>query len=221
MTRNGIKSASLSLTWAIVLIWFGANLLSQALYLGFYGEPYDANQILKSLGAWYWVCVFLELVIWLTFGSLLVQKFRLDVSNPPVGERVLEVAKDPCSEFIPPMSWSASRRFTPVVAIVVKPRWLRESEFQRHICVSAFMEPLTKLNSVIGMVFVGISSFRGPPQRRWGESNCANCEECGSCQVRPHSARTVRYRRRVFFHAGPKGAGNGHCHFSRTSRSTL
>tara|TARA_B100000676_G_C17797879_1_gene690578 strand:- start:30 stop:296 length:267 start_codon:yes stop_codon:yes gene_type:complete len=86
MSKSGTKSVGLSLTWAIVLIWFGANLLSQALYLGFYGEPYDANQILKSLGAWYWACVFLELVIWLTFGSLLVQKFRLDVSNPSTAE---------------------------------------------------------------------------------------------------------------------------------------
>lgn len=86
MRKSGTKSTGLSLTWAIVMIWFGANLLSQALYLGFNGEPYDANQILKSLGSWYWVCVFLELIIWLTFGSLLVQKFRLDVSNPPVAE---------------------------------------------------------------------------------------------------------------------------------------
>ena len=67
-------------------IWFGANLLSQALYLGFYGEPYDANQILKSLGTWYWVCVMIELVIWLIFGSLLVQKFKLDTSNGPTAE---------------------------------------------------------------------------------------------------------------------------------------
>ncbi|MBD14524.1 MAG: hypothetical protein CMJ72_05070 [Planctomycetaceae bacterium] len=86
MGRESIRSAGLSLSWAIVLIWFGANLLSQALYLGFNGQPYDANQILKSLGTWYWICVLLELIIWLTFGSLLVQKFRLDTRKSPVPE---------------------------------------------------------------------------------------------------------------------------------------
>ena len=86
MSGKVIKSGTLSLSWAIVLIWFGANLLSQALYLGFYGEPYDANQILKSLGTWYWVCVMIELVIWLIFGSLLVQKFKFDTSNGPTAE---------------------------------------------------------------------------------------------------------------------------------------
>ena len=86
MSGKAIKGTGLSLGWAIVLIWFGANLLSQALYLGFYGEPYDANQILKSLGTWYWVCVMIELVIWLIFGSLLVQKFKLDTSNGPTAE---------------------------------------------------------------------------------------------------------------------------------------
>jgi hypothetical protein len=86
MGRESIRSAGLSLSWAIVLIWFGANLLSQALYLGFNGQPYDANQILKSLGTWYWICVLLELIIWLTFGSLLVQKFRLDTRKNPVPE---------------------------------------------------------------------------------------------------------------------------------------
>tara|TARA_A100001037_G_scaffold100608_1_gene91645 strand:+ start:155 stop:421 length:267 start_codon:yes stop_codon:yes gene_type:complete len=69
------------LSWAIIFIWFGANLLSQALYLGFNGEPYDANQILMSLGVWYWVCIVLELIIWLTFGSLIVQKFTVDVAE--------------------------------------------------------------------------------------------------------------------------------------------
>ena len=81
MSGKAIKGNGLSLGWAIVLIWFGANLLSQALYLGLYGEPYDANHILKSLGTWYWVCVMIELVIWLIFGSLLVQKFKLNTSN--------------------------------------------------------------------------------------------------------------------------------------------
>lgn len=83
---SGGTTRGLSLGWAIVLIWFGANILSQALYLGFNGEPYNANQILKSLGAWYWICVLIELIIWLSFGILLIQKFRLDVSKSTFSE---------------------------------------------------------------------------------------------------------------------------------------
>ena len=49
-------------------------------------RPYDANHILKSLGTWYWVCVMIELVIWLIFGSLLIQKFKLNTSNGPAAE---------------------------------------------------------------------------------------------------------------------------------------
>ena len=37
--------------------------------------------VLMSLGAWEWVCIVLELIIWLTFGSLIVQKFRVDVAE--------------------------------------------------------------------------------------------------------------------------------------------
>ena len=88
MGKESIRGMSMSLGWAIVLIWFGANLISQALYLGFNGQPYDANQILKSLGTWYWICVVLELIIWLTFGSLLVQKFRLDGKKAALPESV-------------------------------------------------------------------------------------------------------------------------------------
>ena len=81
MGKSIVGGLGARLSWAIIFIWFGANLLSQALYLGFNGEPYDANQILMSLGAWYWVCIVIELIIWLTFGSLIVQKFRVDVAE--------------------------------------------------------------------------------------------------------------------------------------------
>ena len=86
MRKDGARDVGMRLSWAIVLIWFGANLLSQAMYLGFNGEPYDANQILMNLGAWYWLCVVIELVIWLTFGSLIIQKFRLDVGKKDIPE---------------------------------------------------------------------------------------------------------------------------------------
>ncbi len=84
MGQKTAGGVGVSLSWAIVLIWFGANLLSQALYLGFNGEPYDANQILIGLGVWYWVCIVIELIIWLIFGSLIVRKFTLNVGKNPV-----------------------------------------------------------------------------------------------------------------------------------------
>ena len=61
----------------IVVVWFSANLLSQAIYIGFNGEPYDANAILSGLGYWYWICIGVELFIWVTLGLLVMHKLRL------------------------------------------------------------------------------------------------------------------------------------------------
>ena len=61
----------------IVVVWFSANLLSQAIYIGFNGEPYDANAILSGLGYWYWICIGVELFIWVTLGLLVLHKLRL------------------------------------------------------------------------------------------------------------------------------------------------
>ena len=36
--------------WMALLAWFCANLLSQSLYMGRYGLPYDAQTMLKGLG---------------------------------------------------------------------------------------------------------------------------------------------------------------------------
>jgi len=62
--------------WAAVLIWFSASLLSQAIYIGFNGMPYDAQQLLTALGPAYWGLVVFEVVIWITFGVLLTRKVR-------------------------------------------------------------------------------------------------------------------------------------------------
>ncbi|MEC7703711.1 MAG: hypothetical protein VX906_00525 [Candidatus Thermoplasmatota archaeon] len=76
------------ITWFVIFIWFGANLLSQALYLGLNGEPYNANEMLASIGYWYWIFVVLELLIWLLLGSVLLRKFRLKSISNPITERV-------------------------------------------------------------------------------------------------------------------------------------
>ena len=79
---------SIRLSWVAVVIWFGANLLSQAIYIGFNGEPYNANAILSSLGYWYWVCIAVELLIWGTLGFLVIRKLRIKTNEDALFESV-------------------------------------------------------------------------------------------------------------------------------------
>ncbi len=86
MEKGRVEVLSIRLTWVIIAIWFGANLLSQAIYIGFNGQPYDANAILSSLGNWYWVCIAIELFIWMALGFLVVKKLRIKTKD----ERLIE-----------------------------------------------------------------------------------------------------------------------------------
>ena len=72
----------------IVVVWFSANLLSQAIYIGFNGEPYDANAILSGLGYWYWICIGVELAIWVTLGLLVMHKLRLRADDDGMLESI-------------------------------------------------------------------------------------------------------------------------------------
>ena len=72
----------------IVVVWFSANLLSQAIYIGFNGEPYDANAILSGLGYWYWICIGVELAIWVTLGLLVIHKLRLRADDEGILESI-------------------------------------------------------------------------------------------------------------------------------------
>ena len=72
----------------IVVVWFSANLLSQAIYIGFNGEPYDANAILSGLGYWYWICIGVELFIWVTLGLLVMHKLRLRADDDGILESI-------------------------------------------------------------------------------------------------------------------------------------
>jgi len=74
--RRELKAHGVRFAWAVVVIWFSANLLSQALYMGINGGPYDASAMLSSLGAWYWVLLFLELGIWVLFGLLVLTRIK-------------------------------------------------------------------------------------------------------------------------------------------------
>ena len=64
------------------------QLLSQAIYIGFNGEPYDANAILSGLGYWYWICIGVELFIWVTLGLLVMHKLRLRADDEGILESI-------------------------------------------------------------------------------------------------------------------------------------
>ena len=75
------------LTIIIAAIWFGASLLSQALYMGFYGMPYDSMLLLEIMGPYYAALIVIELLIWAMIGMLLINKFltnKVDIRAPPV-----------------------------------------------------------------------------------------------------------------------------------------
>ena len=71
----------------VAAIWFGASLLSQALYMGFYGKPYDSLLLLEIMGPYYALIIVIELLIWAIIGLMLVNKFlanKVDMFAPPV-----------------------------------------------------------------------------------------------------------------------------------------
>lgn len=56
------------------IIWFGASILSQALYMGFNGRPYDSMMMIEFLGPFYLLVIVIELMIWALIGLVLVNK---------------------------------------------------------------------------------------------------------------------------------------------------
>ena len=56
------------------IIWFGASILSQALYMGFNGRPYDSMMMIELLGPFYLLIIVIELMIWALIGLVLVNK---------------------------------------------------------------------------------------------------------------------------------------------------
>ncbi len=68
--------------WYAVVIWFSSSLLSQSVYMAFYGVPYDAVVLLKQFGPLYYAVMIVELFIWAGLASvLLVRVARKIVPN--------------------------------------------------------------------------------------------------------------------------------------------
>lgn len=60
--------------WMALLAWFCANLLSQSLYMGRYGLPYDAQTMLKGLGPLYIPLLVLEGLLWVAGAGWLIHR---------------------------------------------------------------------------------------------------------------------------------------------------
>ena len=69
------KALSMStVMWYAIFVWFASSLFSQSLYMAFNGVPYDAVALLQNLGPVYYIVLAIELVVWISLGSLLVKK---------------------------------------------------------------------------------------------------------------------------------------------------
>lgn len=72
----GKESKTTKVGWGAVMVWFSANVLSQAAFIGTHGVPYNADAMLATLGPWSWLLVTIELGVWLIVGVLVYQKFH-------------------------------------------------------------------------------------------------------------------------------------------------
>lgn len=81
-----------TMCWYAVLIWFGASLFSQSLYMAFNGAPYDANTLLNSVGPFAWVVIGIELFVWgflvFALGGKFVNRLSVPTQEIPAQENV-------------------------------------------------------------------------------------------------------------------------------------
>ena len=77
MGTSETKTTALTMStvmWYAIFVWFASSLFSQSLYMAFNGVPYDAVALLQNLGPVYYIVLAIELVVWISLGSLLVKK---------------------------------------------------------------------------------------------------------------------------------------------------
>ena len=71
------RSLSEKMNWIVISLigmWFSASIVSQALYIGFNGRPYDAMFLVSILGPWYGVILVVEIMVWLGVAHQLVAR---------------------------------------------------------------------------------------------------------------------------------------------------
>jgi hypothetical protein len=78
--------SSATIGWYAIVIWFCANLLSQAAHIGIYGIPYDSQMLLADLGPFAWILISVEVIIWLVLSVIIAVKAtkRLSKTSTPL-----------------------------------------------------------------------------------------------------------------------------------------
>lgn len=82
--------------WYAIVIWFCANMLSQAVHLGIYGAPYDSHMLLAEFGPFAWILISVEIIFWLAFSASIAVKVteRLSETNAPIALKVKIAIED-------------------------------------------------------------------------------------------------------------------------------
>ena len=84
MFRNAQQNRIGGILWYVVLIWFSSSILSQALFIGFYGIPYDAIDLFEGIGPAYIGLVIIEMAMWALLAGLSVAKMVRKLKLKPV-----------------------------------------------------------------------------------------------------------------------------------------
>ena len=79
---NNGKWALSTYFWMSIVVWFCANLLSQAVFMGRFGEPYGRELLDQGLGPMYWALIIIELSIYLI--GIYVLGFKFKQKNLPI-----------------------------------------------------------------------------------------------------------------------------------------
>ena len=78
------KFFSKKIMFSFIYIWFAASVLSQALYIGFHGVPYDSTLMIALLGPWYLLVIILEALVWAILGMILLSKMISTRQQKPI-----------------------------------------------------------------------------------------------------------------------------------------
>lgn len=78
------KLFSRKMMYSFIFIWFAASVLSQALYIGFHGVPYDSTLIIALMGPWYLLVVILEAIVWAILGMIFLSKMLSTRQQKPI-----------------------------------------------------------------------------------------------------------------------------------------
>ncbi len=75
------KQIPLKIFFWMAMVWAAANLFAQAVYIGFYGVPFDGLAMIDSLGNLYYVLVAIEIGIWVYVAVFFVKRLLLRVNS--------------------------------------------------------------------------------------------------------------------------------------------